>query len=54
LGPPERMMPLGFQSRIHCTVRVGGWISQYTCASRTRRAMSWVYWEPKSMMRIPS
>jgi hypothetical protein len=28
LGPPERMTPFGFQSRIHSNVRVGGWISQ--------------------------
>jgi len=32
----------------------GGRISEYTCSSRSRRAMSWVYWEPKSMMRMPS
>src|SRR5574338_430570 len=48
------MIPLGFQSRIHWTVLDGGWISQYTCASRTRRAMSWVYCDPKSMIRMPS
>ena len=48
------MIPLGFQSRIQLTVREGGWISQYTCASRTRRAMSWVYCDPKSMIRMPS
>jgi hypothetical protein len=28
LGPPERMMPFGLHSRIHSSVRVGGWISQ--------------------------
>ena len=27
-GPPLRMMPVGFQSRIQPTVRVGGWISE--------------------------
>jgi hypothetical protein len=39
-GPPDRMIPLGRHSRIHSTVRDGGWISQYTWASRTRRAIS--------------
>src|SRR6266542_420593 len=29
-----------------------GWISQYTCSSRTRRAMSCVYWAPKSRISI--
>ena len=28
-GPPLRMMPVGFQSLIQSTVRVGGWISEY-------------------------
>ncbi len=27
-GPPLKMMPVGFQSRIHCALRVGGWISE--------------------------
>src|SRR5512147_820070 len=31
-----------------------GWISQYTFASRTRRAMSCVYCAPKSRIRILS
>src|SRR6266513_6461382 len=51
-GPPLRMIPVGFHSRIHSTLRVGGWISEYTRASRTRRAMSCVNCEPMSMMRI--
>ena len=48
LGPPLRMIPVGFQSRTHSTscARAGGWISEYTRASRTRRAMSWVNCEP--------
>jgi hypothetical protein len=29
-----------------------GRISQYTLASLTARAINWVYWEPKSRMRI--
>ena len=28
-----------------------GTISEYTCASRTRRAISWAYWAPKSTTR---
>jgi hypothetical protein len=40
LGPPERMIAVGFHSRIHSSERVGGWISEKTRASRTRRAMS--------------
>src|SRR5687767_4370312 len=53
-GPPLRMMPLGFHRRTKSTETVGGWISEYTRASRTRRAMSWVNWDPKSRMRIRS
>src|SRR5688572_24321893 len=52
LGPPLRMMPSGAQSRIHWRSRVGGWISEYTRASRTRRAISCVYCAPKSRMRM--
>src|SRR6185437_9696370 len=54
LGPPLKMMPEGFHSRTHSSVRVGGWISQYTRASRTRRAISCVYCAPKSRIRILS
>src|SRR5439155_12313534 len=32
----------------------GGRISEYTCSSRRRRAMSWVYWEAKSRMATVS
>src|SRR5213595_1885524 len=48
------MMPLGLNSRMNASLTSFGWISQYTCASRTRRAISWVTWEPKSRMRILS
>src|SRR4051812_35137061 len=51
-GPPLRMIPVGRQSLIHSTVRVGGWISEYTRASRTRRAMSCVNCDPMSRMRM--
>src|SRR3954467_13809322 len=49
---PERMTPAGPYSRTKPSLTSQGWISQYTFASRTRRAMSWVYWAPKSRMRI--
>ena len=42
-GPPERMIPEGAQAFTSSALRVGGWISQYTDASRTRRAMSCEY-----------
>src|SRR5215470_10815055 len=51
-GPPDRMMPLGSNfSRVALSTDWKGWISQYTPASRTRRAISWVTWEPKSTIR---
>src|SRR5689334_6264309 len=49
---PERMTPAGAYSRTKPSVTSPGSISQYTLASRTRRAMSWVYWAPKSRIRI--
>src|ERR671935_1430537 len=49
---PERMTPAAPNSRTKASETSQGWISQYTLASRTRRAMSWVYWAPKSSMRI--
>src|SRR5436190_12901655 len=45
------MIPVGFQLRTHVASR-GGWISEYTRASRTRRAMSCVNCEPKSRIRM--
>src|SRR4051794_557318 len=51
---PERMIALGANSRTNASETSFGWISQYTCASRTRRAISCVTWEPKSRMRILS
>src|SRR5664279_2725196 len=53
-GPPERMMPRGLNARSAATSMSQGWISQYTPSSRTRRAMSWVYCEPKSRIRMRS
>src|SRR5688572_3764632 len=55
---PERITPLRRPSaayaRIHSSVTSQGWTSERTWASRTRRAMSCVTWEPKSRMRILS
>ena len=39
---------LGANSRTRAAVMSCRTISQYTCCSRTRRAMSWAYCEPKS------
>src|SRR2546429_7960751 len=47
-GPPERIMALGAKAAISWSGMLYGRISQYTPASRTRRAISWVTWEPKS------
>ena len=44
--------PRGAKARMSSSLMSNGWISQYTPISRTRRAISWVYWEPKSRIRI--
>src|ERR1044072_1924002 len=49
---PDRITPVGAYSRTKPSDTSQGWISQYTLASRTRRAMSWVYWAPKSRIKI--
>src|SRR5688572_25840617 len=46
------MRPFAPNARIFSSGIVHGWISQYTFSSRTRRAMSWVYCDPKSRIRI--
>src|SRR5690606_32324649 len=53
-GPPERMIAFGANARMVASSTVHGRISEYTPASRTRRAISWVYWEPKSRIRTRS
>ena len=45
-GPPERIRAEGCISATCAAVVTQEWISEYTPASRTRRAMSWVTWEP--------
>src|SRR5688572_7297033 len=47
------MMPCGLASLIAASGRLYGQISQYTLSSRMRRAISWVYWLPKSRIRTP-
>src|SRR4249920_3911612 len=48
-GPPDSTMALGANCSILAwSTDWKGWISQYTPASRRRRAISWVTWEPKS------
>src|SRR3954471_13945800 len=47
-GPPDRMIAAGSFARRSWTDAVCGTISEYTLASRTRRAMSCAYWAPKS------
>src|SRR5262245_53098790 len=48
------MIPSGRRRRISSSGRLYGWISEYTLSSRTRRAMSCVYCDPKSRMRTTS
>ena len=47
-GPPERIMADGFIAASASALMSQGTISEYTCKSRTRRAMSWPYCAPKS------
>src|SRR4051795_5898450 len=54
LGPPLKMMPLGLRASISSIGMFRGTISENTCASRTRRAISCAYWAPKSTTRTVS
>src|SRR5881227_1878059 len=47
-GPPLKMMPLGLRASMSAIGMSRGTISEYTCASRTRRAISCAYCAPKS------
>ena len=49
-GLPERMIPFTVWSALFSELK--GHISQYTLSSLTLRAMSWVYWDPKSKIMI--
>src|SRR5215208_1904877 len=50
-GPPLRISACGLRARTCSGVTVCGASSEYTRASRTRRAISWEYWPPRSMTR---
>src|SRR5512139_1175327 len=45
------MIPAGAKERTNSVPTLNGWISLYTRSSRTRRAISIVYCDPKSRMR---
>src|SRR3954463_10774154 len=49
---PDRITPVGANSRTKPSETSQGWISQYTCVSRRRRAMSCVYCAPKSRISM--
>src|SRR5438132_3284452 len=51
---PDRITPRGLNDLTKSASTSCGCSSQYTPLSRTRRAISWVTWEPKSRMRILS
>src|SRR4029434_862318 len=51
-GPPERISPFGFNAATSAAGISKRIISEYTWHSRIRRAMTCVYCEPKSRMRI--
>src|SRR5215472_15625705 len=53
-GPPDRMMPRGRHAAIRSGSVLNGQISQYTPDSRSRRAISWVTWLPKSRISTRS
>src|SRR6266404_8182676 len=46
-------MPEGSSLRISSSVVVHGRTEEKTCCSRIRRAISWVYWPPKSRTTTP-
>src|SRR6478736_9341108 len=53
-GPPLKMIPLGSRAATSAAVIEWETISEWTFASRTRRAISWAYWAPKSTTRTVS
>ena len=50
-GPPDRISADGRRAATSAAVIRFGTISEKTCSSRTRRAISWAYWAPKSTTR---
>ncbi len=52
MGPPDRMIPLGASSATRSAAMSCRRIWQYTFCSRTRRAISCAYCEPKSSTTI--
>src|ERR1017187_10943031 len=53
-GPPDKMMPLGASAAISTAGVSWHRMTEYTLHSRMRRAITWVYCEPKSKMTICS
>src|SRR5436305_14437857 len=53
-GPPEKMMPFGFNSLTRSAGMSWRTTWQKTFSSRTRRAMSCPNWAPKSKIRTSS
>src|SRR4051812_932784 len=53
-GPPDRMIPFGFNSFTRSAGRSWRTTWQKTFCSRTRRAISWPYCEPKSRISTRS
>ena len=52
-GPPDKINAAGARFKISSRDVSGGRISECTFCSRTRRAINWVYWDPKSKMTTP-
>src|SRR5215831_18657097 len=53
-GPPEKIKPRGFISATRAAGRSWRTSWQKTFCSRTRRAISWPYWAPKSRISTRS
>src|ERR1700690_1688902 len=53
-GPPDKMMPLGARAAISTAGVSWARMTEYTLHSRMRRAITWVYCDPKSKMTICS
>src|SRR5208283_3404625 len=51
-GPPDKMMPLGASAAISTAGVSWPRMTEYTLHSRMRRAITWVYCDPKSKITI--